>query len=127
MRPVPSPTLLSLANELQPPAVFIYSCPSGSPVKPRMIYSATCRALYHVSKSLLMSPNAHLVSRTVETSDPAELGEAYLKEELGLGEEDTSTSGASGGDSGLSAVAGGTKLGAPTNAFAKPRGPARKR
>ena len=67
-----------------------------------------------------MSPNAHLVARTVETSEPSEIDEAFLKDELGLGKEGSAMTG-------LEAAVAGTKLGGAANAFAKPRGPARKR
>ena len=68
--------------------------------------------------------------RTVETSDPAEIDEAYLVDELGYAKEGKSgegDEGESGAAAGLGGVAMGPKLGGTTSAFAKPRGPARKR
>lgn len=62
-------------------SVFIYSCPSGSPVKHRMIYSSGTQPLYHVSKQYI--PADILATRKIETSDPSELNEAYLQFELG--------------------------------------------
>lgn len=76
-----------------------------------------------------MSPNAHLMPRTVETSDPSEINEAFLVDELGYareGKDGVDNEGQDRTGSGLG-VATGTKLGGSANAFAKPRGPARKR
>ena len=89
-----------------------------------MIYSATCRALYHVSKtSLLASSQSNLVTRTVETSEPSELDESTLIYELDLNKEDALHASAAPLDQERSTA----KLGGSTASFAKPRGPARKR
>ncbi|KAF7985003.1 hypothetical protein HWV62_9988 [Athelia sp. TMB] len=66
--------------------VFIYSCPSSSAIKHRMIYSSGASSVFTHSKTVLppSTSAAALASRKVETSDPTELNEAYLVAELGL-------------------------------------------
>jgi len=66
-------------------AVFIYSCPSNSPIKNRMIYSSGSMSTFQTAKDILtsLSPPVTVVSRKVETSDPTELDEEYLEAELG--------------------------------------------
>ncbi|KAJ3516718.1 hypothetical protein NLJ89_g945 [Agrocybe chaxingu] len=66
--------------------VFIYSCPSSSPIKHRMLYSSGSASTYQAAKDILAtSPRtANLASRKIETSDPNELDEALLKLELGF-------------------------------------------
>ncbi|KAJ3905364.1 hypothetical protein F5879DRAFT_950964 [Lentinula edodes] len=98
--------------------VFIYSCPSSSPVKHRMLYSSGSTSVFQAARTFLASSNSHFNARKVETSDPTELDEAFLKSELGF---DNVTAG--GGDSATIK----TPLGGDTSkSFAKPRGPARK-
>jgi twinfilin-like protein len=65
--------------------IFIYSCPSNSPIKNRMIYSSGSTSTFQTAKDILtsLSPPVTVVSRKVETSDPTELDEEYLKAELG--------------------------------------------
>jgi len=108
-------------NYTDPPRreiLFIYSCPSSSPVKHRMVYSSGSSGVFQAAKTLLASSSSHLNARKIETSDPAELDEAYLKSELGF----NATSAASEG------VSAAVKAPLGDNArFAKPRGPARKR
>ncbi|KAH8116933.1 actin depolymerizing protein [Phellopilus nigrolimitatus] len=100
--------------------VFIYACPSSSPVRKRMLFSSGASAVFQTAKSLIAElPSSSLASRKIETSDPTELNEAYLIYELGL----DSDSGAAGSREGLEA---GTKVGGEGRAFAKPRGPGRK-
>ncbi|KAG6814291.1 hypothetical protein H0H92_013416 [Tricholoma furcatifolium] len=98
--------------------VFIYSCPSDSPIKDRMVYSSGVSSTFQAAKSLILdaSPSAHIASRKIETSDPKELDEAHLKSELGL------DAGAGQGDD-------QKKLGEADEKkpFARPRGPIRKR
>ncbi|KAF5391931.1 hypothetical protein D9757_001849 [Collybiopsis confluens] len=93
--------------------VFIYSCPSTSPVKHRMLYSSGSSGVFQAAKTLLSSS---LNARKIETSDPAELDEAFLKSELGFDNKADIT----------------TAFNAPLSSdsvrsFAKPRGPARRR
>ncbi|KAF8478603.1 actin depolymerizing protein [Russula ochroleuca] len=65
--------------------IFIYSCPSTSPVKHRMLYSSGSGSVYQTAKSLL--PTLLLSSRKVETSDPHELDASFLRAELGKSKE----------------------------------------
>lgn len=92
--------------------VFVYSCPSNSPIKNRMIYSSGSTTTYQAAKTLLgsLTPPVTLSTRKFETSDPKELDERYLKSELGLLSVDDNIGGAS-----------------PPKAFAKPKGPPRRR
>ncbi|KAF8894496.1 hypothetical protein BD779DRAFT_842149 [Infundibulicybe gibba] len=96
--------------------VFIYSCPSSSPVKHRMVYSSGSSSVFQSAKSIIASSAifSQLASRKVETSDPTELTEAYLKLELGL----------TGATSSLSSRSDSTDGSKP---FAKPRGPTKRR
>lgn len=83
-----------------------------------MLYSSGSTSVFQAAKTFLSSSNSHLNTRKVETSDPTELDEAFLKSELGF---DNVTTG--GGDSATIK----TPLGGDTSkSFAKPRGPARK-
>ncbi|KAH9079492.1 actin depolymerizing protein [Lactarius deliciosus] len=92
--------------------VFIYSCPSASPVKHRMLYSSGSSSVYQTAKSLL--PPLLLAPRKVETSDPHELGASFLRAELGQSKEPS-------------------RMGTPNNsglggaAFARPKGPYKRR
>ncbi|KAI0748322.1 hypothetical protein C8Q80DRAFT_1219518 [Daedaleopsis nitida] len=98
--------------------VPIYSCPSASPVRHRMLYSsAVLFVVKEVKEMLAASGSSSTVSsRKVETSDPAELDEKYLASELGLAGADASTS-----------VAGHSTDAPVKTAFARPKGPGRKR
>lgn len=92
--------------------VFIYSCPSSSPIKHRMLYSSGSSGTHQTAKTLLTasSPSIVIASRKIETSDPKELDEAFLRLELGKTADGT------------------TANAAVTNKpFAKPRGPAGRR
>ncbi|CAA7267890.1 unnamed protein product [Cyclocybe aegerita] len=93
--------------------VFIYSCPSSSPIKHRMLYSSGSTSTYQAAKDILAtSPStANLASRKVETSDPNELDEALLKLEMGYTNEEASTS----------------ATGFHPKGFARPKGPPRRR
>lgn len=90
--------------------VFVYSCPSNSPIKHRMLYSSGSTTTYNAAKSILasLSPPASIVSRKVETSEPKELDEAYLMTELGFQDQPQPPTGA-------------------PKPFAKPKGPPRRR
>jgi len=76
----------SLSSNPAREIVFIYSCPSTSPIKNRMLYSSGSVSTYEAAKSILasLSPAVMIASRKIETSDPKELDEAFLKAELGL-------------------------------------------
>jgi len=92
--------------------VFIYSCPSASPVKHRMLYSSGSSSVYQTAKALL--PALLLAPRKVETSDPHELGASFLRAELGQSKEP------SGMGTPINSGLGGV-------AFARPKGPYKRR
>lgn len=97
---------------LTPCAVFIYSCPSDSPIKNRMIYSSGSTATFQTAKDILtsLSPPVVVIPRKVETSDPTELDEEYLKAELGWADK-----------------SGNAPLAVAPRGFARPKGPPRRR
>jgi twinfilin-like protein len=81
-----------------------------------MVYATASRAVFHSARSLLQGTTSVISDKRIETSDPKELGEKYLKAELGLGEGSTDNSGT------------------PVNnnhedkkPFARPKGPPRRR
>lgn len=94
-----------------------------------MLYSANASALFNTAKQLFAPGSAAatpggalpvLAHRRVETSDPRELDEAFLREVLGFetSELDAPSS---------AAVPAQKSLGAQGGGFAKPKGPGRKR
>ncbi|KAF5358322.1 hypothetical protein D9756_001670 [Leucocoprinus leucothites] len=101
--------------------VFIYSCPSSSPIKHRMLYSTGSGSTQRWAKELLVStcPTVQFSARKIETSDPQELTENYIVEELGLKGSDPDTLGGNGGALSRSNDAPKT--------FARPKGPPRRR
>ncbi|KAI0341776.1 actin depolymerizing protein [Trametopsis cervina] len=101
--------------------VFIYSCPSRSSVRVRMLYSSSAVSVSRAAGRLLDGGSTKLLSRRIETSDPAEIDEAFLVSDLESVLEKTAPQTAGQGSSGT-AVAADNKP-----AFARPRGPARKR
>lgn len=115
-------TLLSAATKANSYlTVFIYSCPSSSPIKPRMVYSSGAAGLFVSAKSIFTaesSSSSVLATRRIETSDPKELGEAYLITGLGLGTGTTDVEGDSGA---------GTPQEEDKKPFARPKGPGRRR
>ncbi|KAF4578506.1 actin-binding proteins ADF family protein [Pleurotus pulmonarius] len=95
---------------------WIYSCPSNSPVKNRMLYSSCSLATFLAAKALLSSyPTSTVASRKIETSDPQELDEAFLVSYLDL---DTAAAAAS-------IVPSHADTG-EKKPFARPRGPGRR-
>ncbi|KZV84427.1 actin depolymerizing protein [Exidia glandulosa HHB12029] len=98
----------TLGSESRRDIVFIYSCPSSSPVKHRMVYSSGVGVAVNEAKQMGIP-----VAKRVETSDLDDLDAAFLLASLGL---DNATSG----------TAGSTPAGEPRG-FARPKGPARKR
>ncbi|KAL0947472.1 hypothetical protein HGRIS_013577 [Hohenbuehelia grisea] len=100
--------------------VQIYSCPSSSPIKTRMLYSAGVLVVFlavrKVLESAIVNSNSVVATRRLETSDPKELDEAFLVSELDLDKQNAGVA---------------TESGAPTadekKPFAKPKGPARRR
>lgn len=86
------------------PIVFLYCCPDGCPVKHRMLYSSGVGVFVHQAKQLGVP-----VVKKAETSDPTELNTDFFMVQLGH-------------------VAGGMPAAATERvAFAKPRGPPRRR
>ena len=108
--------------------VFIYSCPSSSPVKHRMLYSCAFNFLYVQAKALFQDDtNCTLLARKIETSEPKELDERYLRDSLGALLDESETIGSEEAN----VSEGATPVGAPSplsddRKFAKPRGPARR-
>ncbi|KAI9569001.1 actin depolymerizing protein [Boletus coccyginus] len=96
---------------------FIYSCPGTSPIKSRMVYSTGAGVIFRQVRELLGEEHGFvLAARKIETSDPRELTEGFLKEELGLG----NGTGLDGNDTlARSAVS--------STSFARPKGPGRRR
>ncbi|KAF8432416.1 actin depolymerizing protein [Boletus edulis BED1] len=94
---------------------FIYSCPSASPIKSRMVYSTGAGIIFRQARDLLGEERGFvLASRKIETSDPRELTGTFLKEELGVGN---------------AASDGNSTLARPVSnaSFARPKGPGRRR
>lgn len=83
-----------------PTLVLIYSCPDSTPLKQRMLYSTNAGGLFRTARQLpAFAPGAVarptggarlvFMLRRVETTDPREVDEAFLRAALGLddGEE----------------------------------------
>lgn len=84
-----------------------------------MLYSCSTAIIGHHARQLLELRPSQLLTRRIETSNPKELNEAYLKADLAsaLGEETHSA-----GGSGFA-----TPVESEKKPFARPKGPARKR
>ncbi|EGN96204.1 hypothetical protein SERLA73DRAFT_185832 [Serpula lacrymans var. lacrymans S7.3] len=96
--------------------IYIYSCPSSSPVKYRMTYASGALSVFQSTNNILATAESTcaLASRKIQTSDPAELGEAFIMAELGYisrEDEDTNTQ----------------PQPEVVKSFAKPKGPGRRR
>jgi twinfilin-like protein len=104
--PHPSPS----SDDTNRNLVFIYSCPSSSPIKHRMLYSSGSTTTFQAVKNILDSSTflISVQSRKIETSDPQELNEAFLITELGLDSNKKPSI-------------------AVNKAFARPKGPPRRR
>ncbi|OAV99144.1 hypothetical protein PTTG_02888 [Puccinia triticina 1-1 BBBD Race 1] len=87
--------------------VFIYSCPSKSPIKSRLIYS--CNSSSVSSKG---PDYGFTLDKKIETSSPEEVDIDYIKSELGLSSPSTNSD------------ASNLK---PSTGFAKPARPGRRR
>ncbi|CAL1705028.1 unnamed protein product [Somion occarium] len=94
--------------------VYIYSCPTSSAVRNRMLYSSGARSTFHIAKTVLGATS--LLERKIETSDPKELTEEYLKLELGLLDSNDAASAIP------LAIDGDEK-----KPFARPKGPGRRK
>jgi len=114
--------------------VFIYSCPSTSPVKHRMLYSSGSGSVYRAAGSLISSVDgaSPLAARKVETSDPREINKTFLTNELASSASSSSSSvstrtGLRGADgSGVSAEAQ-QSVRELAQRFSRPTAPGRKR
>ncbi|KAL1729254.1 hypothetical protein EV714DRAFT_273871 [Schizophyllum commune] len=97
--------------------IFIYSCPSGSPIKYRMLYASGALMIQRGAQAILneASTKSHIATRKIETSDPSTIDEALLVSELDLVSTRTSSD-----------IVGATPNPPPTTTFAKPRGPPRR-
>ncbi|KAH8929202.1 actin depolymerizing protein [Atractiella rhizophila] len=63
--------------------VFIYSCPSTSPVKSRLLYSSSSSAVATSASNIL----GVKVGKKIETSDPSEITPSFVASELGLSDK----------------------------------------
>ena len=77
-----------------------------------MLYSSGSSSVYQTAKSLL--PNLVLAPRKVETSDPHELDALFLRAEMGQSKDS-------------SRVGTPNNTGLPGVAFARPKGPPKRR
>ncbi|CCM02067.1 uncharacterized protein FIBRA_04143 [Fibroporia radiculosa] len=107
-------------DSISPPRrdlIFIYSCPSCSPVKDRMVYSLGSNDVFRNANGILSSSGGipAFTTRRVETSDPTELNEGFLTSWLDSNDL-TSTNSAE-------APVHNTEK----KPFARPKGPGRKR
>lgn len=94
--------------------VFIYSCPSSSSVKYRMVYSTGALAVHRDAKAILGGSASFLVDRKIETSNPEELDETFIADRLGHQDQ--------------SAPGFGTTTPQPENLLrSRPKAPGRKR
>ncbi|KAI0093581.1 actin depolymerizing protein [Irpex rosettiformis] len=99
--------------------VFIYSCPSSSSIKHRMLYSSSFISTSRAADKLLIDAPTKQLSRRLQTSDPKEIDERYLRADLA-----SVLTGAGGAEG--SASVGGNAQGAEKPAFARPKGPVRR-
>lgn len=88
--------------------VFIYSCPSKSPVKSRLIYSSSSSSVSSKASELGIS-----LDKKIETSDPEEINDEYIKSELGILSDSTKNAGPSNSN--------------PVTGFARPARPGRRK
>lgn len=99
--------------------VFIYSCPTASPVRYRMLYSSAVMSTYLAVKDFLAETGSTflLAAKRIEISDPAELDMTFLR--AGLSHD---------GPGSAIVNNNGTRQDDPAKpSFAKPKGPARRR
>ncbi|KAF7311522.1 Protein tyrosine kinase [Mycena kentingensis (nom. inval.)] len=101
--------------------VFIYSCPSGNPVKERMVYATNLHAIFLAGKTHLEGSPSALNARKLETSTPSDINEAFLRSELELSDG----SGTPGSGSGAATPSAGLPQD-EKKPFARPRGPKRR-
>jgi len=80
-----------------------------------MIYASASNAVYHSAKALLDGSTSVLATKKVETSDPKEIGEAYLRDKLGFEQRNVDN-----------VKSRSAEVPRETKPFAKPRGPGRR-
>ncbi|KAK7049335.1 Twinfilin-1 [Paramarasmius palmivorus] len=111
--------------------IFIYSCPSTTPIKHRMLYSSGALVFFREVQAKIKSTGTSSVvnTRKIETSEPTELDEAFLLSELRYDGSAKAESQQLGGEGSATPGSGArTPLGtAEEKKFAKPRGPARRK
>ena len=102
--------------------VFVYVCPTSSPIKNRMLYSTGAGSVQRSATSLLAESSSTLASRKLETSDPSEVNEEFLVSGLDLRESPAASNPIVG------VVHSGKLGGGETRpAFARPKRPGSKR
>lgn len=110
--------------------VFIYTCPSDSTMKSRMLYSLGVGTTHFSVKTLLADADDTVSVHRAETSDPSELTESFFTSRVGLDQPYTGSAAAVGSESSLGTGAStpSAKIGGSSEArFARPKGPGRKR
>ncbi|OXB38958.1 hypothetical protein LQV05_004060 [Cryptococcus neoformans] len=111
--PGASPTQEATAEDVgKGRVIFVYCCPSNSPVKYRMIYSTTVRG---VQQDAMDKAGVEIAAK-LETSDPSELTESHLKSSMPFYKPTHSSS----LPTPTSTTLGGRSFGTPTM-FGQPR------
>ncbi|PAV23919.1 actin depolymerizing [Pyrrhoderma noxium] len=90
--------------------ILIYSCPSGSPVKNRMIFSSGVTGVQTAAQRNIFPPDS-FNDRRIETSDPTEVDEQFIISKLGYEEGSNAKANTS----------------TAQTSFARPKGPGRRR
>ncbi|CAD7065274.1 unnamed protein product [Tilletia caries] len=107
--------------------LFIYSCPSSSSVRERMLYSTNLRSFHQLAEQRVAGLKVH---KRVETSDPEELTASFLASELdrvlGASGKESET-GAGNGAAAAAGASGPSPLLTSTQAFARPKRPGGRR
>ncbi|KAF8628400.1 hypothetical protein AX15_003924 [Amanita polypyramis BW_CC] len=85
----------SLSTPPRREIVYIYSCPTTSPVKYRMLYTCGFLSTFRAGSNLIQAstPMAYIASRRIEISDPKDLNEETLRAGLRMDEERIDTVG----------------------------------
>lgn len=99
----------TLGSEARRDIVFIYSCPSSSPVKHRMLYSSGVNVAVKQARDM----GVPVATKRVETSEPGEIDAESVLATLGL-------------DANAAASKASTPSVQSERAFARPKGPSRK-
>ncbi|KAG2228262.1 hypothetical protein INT45_011054 [Circinella minor] len=105
--------------------LFIYTCPSSSKIRERMLYSSSkANVITNASSELNLE-----VTKKLETSDPSDLTEDYLLEEVRHKKASSGGSGASTAGGGLSIVEQRIQMlsGPKQGGFKRPVAPGRRR